>query len=403
MEVRIQDLKRSSSADQSEIKALRAKLKAYEQERTQIATRQEDVAESKRALQALENRRREEIRERDKVIADLEKSLASEKRKRELAEARIDDVRAKDDEQVREARSAAQRSEAQLNDARNQVRLASAALAILESKSAFKEEELTMQLEQFRSILAAAAEQYGQLASTTIPLPVHTRVKYKNSALRLRVLRLETKLANAKGQVAELANLVRHTTEENRFLSAQLRDVEDEVNFYSHALKDAKNVRDNRSEIIFERSAREDLAVIQEENALESEAACQVYRLMCEELWPLCSLLEDSLRERDELVQQYAVDLDATSTARNLLASQLEALEADHEEQLKNLIKSRDELKATSETSGKQWRETEARMLAEMSKHEEMMRKERDTVQRLTSTIQKSRMAEDGLRAEVDQ
>jgi len=92
-EVRIQDMKKSMSADQAEIKDLRVKLRMAEHERTQLSSKQGEL-ETKKALQAVESRREGDVRERDRKIAELEKTLAGEKKKREGADARLKEVKA---------------------------------------------------------------------------------------------------------------------------------------------------------------------------------------------------------------------------------------------------------------------------------------------------------------------
>jgi hypothetical protein len=376
----------------------------------QLGAKQEGVADIKRAFQALESKRREELRVRDKEIADLEKSLVCEKKKRELVEAQIDDIRGKNDAQVEEARAIAQRSEFQVDDAREEVRRAKSAFAALESKSAFKEQELVAQLEQCRSTLARVAEQYGRLASSAIPLSAHSRVKYERSLFQMRVFRLEGKLANAEGQVVELANLIRQTKEENTFLSARLKDAEEESKVYLRALDDARRTQHDTSALNFERAVQDDLTVIakeiydsekvlREQHALESENACHIYRMICHELLPLCAILDKSIQDKDDLARQYVADLSAASAAKSSLASQLEALVAEREQHLKDM----DVMKVTSETSDQRVREMETAMLADASKHDQILKKERDAVKRLTLTVQKSRMAEEGLRAEIEQ
>jgi len=91
----LQEIRKSASADQAEVKDLRVKLRMAEHERTQLSSKQGEVGETKKALQAVESKRRDEMRERDRKIAELEKALAGEKKKREGADAKLKEVKAK--------------------------------------------------------------------------------------------------------------------------------------------------------------------------------------------------------------------------------------------------------------------------------------------------------------------
>ena len=371
LDVRIQELNKTISTDQAEIKTLRGKLRISEHERVQLATKQEEAAGFKKVLQALDSKRKEEIRERERDIASLEKYLASEKERRELVEARTQ-----------------------------------SSLVHLESHN----EELETQLKQCQSMLARVAEQYGLLASTTVPLSTHSRIKYERSAFEMRVFRLECKLANAEGQVVELVNLVRHAKEENILLAARLKDTEEEAMFYSLALDDAKSTRNDTSYLPFGRTAQDDLAVItkdvddfqrdiQELRAVEGENAFKIYSLICDELWKHYAILDKALQEKEDLVRKYAADLNVASTIQSTLTSQLKGMQEEQEERQKNV----ETLKVNSETADRRIEEMETKMLADTSRWEEMLTKERDVVERLTLTVQKSRMAEEGLRAEIHQ
>ena len=65
-------------------------------------SKQGEVGEMKKALQAVKSKRRDEIRERDRKIAELENSaLTGERKKREAVDERLKEVKAKVDEEAR--------------------------------------------------------------------------------------------------------------------------------------------------------------------------------------------------------------------------------------------------------------------------------------------------------------
>jgi len=64
-------------------------------------------------------------------------------------------------------------------------------------------------------------------------------LKHEHGALSLHTLRIERKLAIRRHRRSSWRTLIRHTKEQNGFLSTQLKDAQDAVVFYSQALKDA--------------------------------------------------------------------------------------------------------------------------------------------------------------------
>jgi hypothetical protein len=416
LDARLQELKKAASADQSEIKDLRFKLRMSEHERAQLSGKQDEAGETKKALQALDGKRRDEIRDRDKKISDLERCLASEIKKREAAEARVKDVERKKDEETQEASASVRQLEAQVINARDEARHAQASLLALGSAAASKEQELVAQLENYRTTLGRVAEEYSRLASATVLTSAHDRIKHEHAAMKMQLFRLDRKLANAEGQVVELASLVRYTKEENAFLVAQLREVEEEAMFYSKALSDVTDSQHDRHHWDSGRAAQGILSAIATEmhesrqqimqtQALDSEATCQFYRLVNGELLQSFLISDKLLETQEKVLEQRVLDLDVALASQITLTTQLEAVRTEREDargQLGGLIASIEELKVASARLERQLEEAETKRLAEMSKHEEVLAKEHHTIQSLTSTVQKSRMAEESLRADID-
>ncbi|TFL02437.1 hypothetical protein BDV98DRAFT_603640 [Pterulicium gracile] len=204
-----QEHKKAQATTQAELKDLRMKLRTSEHERSQLSAKQGEMAEAKKSLQSLEAKRREDMRERDKRIAELEKSLVLEKKRSGTMEARVTELKGKDDD-----RKALQTDTKQAKVALDSLRAASGA----------REEELVARVQQLQSMLSAVAEEYGLLVANTVSLSAHTKAKHETHALRCRNWRLERKLANSEGQVIELAHLIRAVKEQNALLSQELAD-----------------------------------------------------------------------------------------------------------------------------------------------------------------------------------
>ncbi|KIM83361.1 hypothetical protein PILCRDRAFT_819600 [Piloderma croceum F 1598] len=416
LDVRLQEMRKSASVDQAELKDLRIKLRMAEHERTQLSSKQGEVGETKKALQAVESKRRDEMRERDRKIAELEKALAGEKKKREGADARLKEVKANADEEVQKVRQATQGLQGQVDEARNEVRRAQSSLANLEDKAENKEEELLTQLEQHRFVLGRVAEEYARLASVTVPVAEHSRLKHEHTVLSLHTLRIERKLANSEAQAAELANLIRHTKEQNGFLSAQLKDAQDAIIFYSQALKDA-TVNDAAPHATVDRTLDKKAAAIDQElrnserrtqelRRSNIETSLEFYRHICEQQLLTYSATDKALVAEQQALQRQTAELSGAVTTRDTLATQLKAITTEHESAKQLLATANTALaqaRADNEATEQQMVIVEERMRAEGAKNREALQKEREAAQRLTAAAQMSKMSEDGLRAELEQ
>ncbi|KAI0692009.1 hypothetical protein C8T65DRAFT_670123 [Cerioporus squamosus] len=411
LDARVQDLKKTSATEQSELRELRVKLRASEQERTQLAAKQGDAAEARKA----EARRKEELRERDRKIAELEKALGMEQKKREAAEARWQETKSKTDERVQEARAAAQDVETRLRAAEQDAKTTREALQELESRAQDTEGDLVAQLEQHRNMLSRVADEYGRLASTTVAQTTHERVKQEATALQLRNNRLERKLATSEAQVLELASLIRQVKEENSFLNTELREAREESDYYRSALHDTSS-----SSSVAERASPdlEDLAAaIEEERRL---ADLELREAVCAdlELWgTLDRAQKDSLlyhssvltKELDDVraqLEHRTKEVSAAEAARTHLCDSLAKAQTEHAEaqaKLAEFVASLAESNVRLETVKKQLEVTQMEALAEVEKAEQTVRQEKQANQRLAASLRQAKQAEQFLNAEVEQ
>lgn len=407
----MQELKKTNSAEQGELRELRTKLKAAEHERAQLAAKQGEVGETKRALQAAEARRKDDVRERDRRIAELEKALASEKKKRELVEGKLADVKSRVDGEVNEARAATSQLEVQLESTKAEAHDARAALDDAKASAAEREEKLLEILEQHKATLARVAQEYGQLASRTVPQATHTQTRHEADALRLRVNRLERKLANSEDQVVELAHLIRQTKDENAFLATQLREAQQEVAYYSsllHAAEDKQCVKARVHPELEGEIERFSVELSEAERAKQAAISedlqrwADIHRLQANSLLQDATALAAALDRAEEQAHQLASSLAASEakhaelqTAHDILRTQY----VDAQEQLARASAALDASKAAQSTLTQQLEDT----ATERGRAEQALQKERDAARRLAGTVQQHRAAEDALREEMDQ
>ncbi|KAH9839316.1 uncharacterized protein C8Q71DRAFT_748934 [Rhodofomes roseus] len=415
LENRAQELKKTSMTEQSELRELRTKLKATEHERTQLAAKQGEAGETKKALQAAEARRKDDVRERDRKIVELEKALASEKKRRELVEGKLTEVKSRVDAEVNDARAATTHLETQLESKKAEAHSTKAALDDAKVHAAEREEELLNMLEQHRATLSRVAHEYGQLASRSVSQTAHSRIKHEADVLKLRVHRLERKLANSEGQVVELANLIRQTKDENSFLATQLREAQKEVLRYAGILRDTEDthLEDAPLHPELEQDVERLGADLRAAERASLEAIrsdlhtwTQLDRLRADALLLNATVLLKAVDEADEQVRQRSSELSASEVKRDELQKAFDIMRTQHadtQEQLARTSAACDAAKTAEAALRKQLEDMRAANLAELSTAQQALQKEKDTVRKFATTVQQHRAAEEALRAEMDQ
>ena len=379
-------------------------MKAAEHERAQLAAKQGEAGETKKALQAAEARRKDDVRERDRRIAELEKALSGEKKKRELVEGKLAEVRSKVDGEVSEARAATSQLEAQLQSARAEAHDARAALDDVRVNAIEREEEMLEMLEQHKAVLARVAQEYGQLASRTVSQAIHSRVRHEADALRLRVSRLERKLANSEEQVVELAHLIRQTKDENGFLAGQLREAQEEAAQHSIRLRAAEDERCEEARVHPELEGEVERFGVElhdaeraKQEAIRADLTswADAHRLRADSLLQHATGLATALDHADEQARQDASALSASSAQHASLQNAHDILRAQH-------VDAQEQLARASAAQAALAREVED-AAAERARAEQALQREKDAARRLASTVQQHRAAEDALREEMDQ
>ncbi|KAJ3713303.1 hypothetical protein C8R42DRAFT_294117 [Lentinula raphanica] len=393
LELRIDELKKTSNSDRAEIKDLGVKLRLSEHMRTQMTAKHGDMGDLKKALQAAETRRREEVKEKDKAIADLGKTLSAEKKKREMMERQSKEAKAKHDLEIDKLKAAMEKLQSEFataNDAKQQLQLS---LDAVTSEANSTEEALLAQLHDHRVLLARLAEQYGLLASNTVSKTAFEQLKLENCALRIQAARSSRKLGNTEAQVSELTHLIRQSMEEKQLLQSNIDDLMQELVLYT----DHANLKPPSPPSYAELDRI--IATMDQEFRQSQEGEMQA------ESENLHLLTQFYHLEHEDLLSAYA-EAETELLETGIVAAKLPEVERQRDtaqELLQATTVTAESLKVSSERFKQRAEELERRLKVEGDRAAEVLRKEKDAVHRLTGVVQKMRMAEDGLRAENEQ
>ena len=413
LDARIQDFKKASTVDQTEIKDLRAKLRSSEHDRIQMTAKQREVGDIRKSLQSLETKRREELKERDKRISDLEKSLAAEKKYILSTESKLNQAEDKRKEEIQAALAAAQKLEALVDDSQERTRNAENAFNLLKEEAADSENDLLVRITSYKDLIRRVVEEYGRLAASTVPIESHKRIQHECTVSQIQVLRLERKLANSEGQVVELAHLIRQMKEQNASLVDALRDMEHEILFHVDALQGVTSALPsiNHEALLLEllHSTGSDLTTFQEEsravNTRFLTSAWELDRLAYSNILFEYSVVEKLLREEQLISQQHATSLADTLASHEAIAARLETTQSERqavEGRLRAATEMADTLRLSADSMARKVKDMEEKMAEVVASSEVAVKKEKNIVQRLNLVVQKSRIAEDALRAEIE-
>ena len=410
LDARVQELKKTSMAEQAELRDLRVKLRSAEHERTQLAAKQSDAAEARKA----EARRKDDLRERDRKVAELEKALAAERKKREAVEARLQEVKAKTDEKVLEAQAAVEEAKSKMRVAQVDVAAVRSELQRLEACSGEAEEELLEQLEQHRYALTRVAQEYGRLASSTVALATHQQVEHEVTTLQLRANRLERKLANSDGQVAELANLIRQVKDEKALLSEQLREAQRDVDVLRRALHygldsppPSEELAGLYAELVTANEERHSAnRHVQEACQSSLEAQGTLNRVQKESLLFHASVLAKESSHSHTLLDQQTQKLAEAESVRTHLsdaAQRAQAEQAEAQRQLAECTASLAESNTRADILKKELDLAREEKRAEVARVEQSLQQEKKAGERLAASLHQARQNEQFLQSEVEQ
>jgi hypothetical protein len=88
--------------------------------------------------------------------------------------------------------------------------------------------EERQRLIDIQATLVRVTEAYGNLAATSVPLGMHRESELQCASLRLRIIRLERRLADREALVEQLTDYCRQASEEKSFLARQVQELEND-------------------------------------------------------------------------------------------------------------------------------------------------------------------------------
>ena len=385
--------------DQADLKDSRHKLRLLEAERDKFISKQLELVQLKRSHSSLESKRKDELKERDRRIADLEKQLLSATKAKDLFETKFIDSKRISDQQLSSTRS---EMETLLQQARSEARLAKEETQNLTAMTEDREQHVINQLEERHRLLGRVVKEYAYLASRSVSSTDYHHLKHNHSVLQLRQLRLERKLANTEGQVIELTHLIRQAKEENHQLSQALSDALDEISILRTVASedDDKPIipLDEILDSIHSNIITEHVELVKTDT-FTNELLAGFYQSQYADLYLAFSVFDKELAENQLTAGQRAIDLENALTFNESITSRLESLQKEQamqEVEAKLALATIDDLK-TAKVS------LEAKVAEMLVNSDSNQKKEKDIMQRLNTTIQKSRMAEEALREEIDE
>jgi len=204
------------------------------------------------------------------------------------------------------------------------------------------------------------------------------------------------------GQVIELTHLIRQAKEENLQLSQALSDALDEISILRTVASEHNDepiipldvVLDSiHSNIITE------YVELAKTDTFTHELLAGYYRSQCVDLYLAFSVIDKELAEFRVTAGQCVIDLENALTSNESITSRLEYLQkeqATQEEEAKLALATINDLRTTKVS-------LEAKVAEMLDDSDSNQKKEKDIIQRLNTTIQKSRMADEALREEIDE
>lgn len=367
--------------------------------------------EIKKAVSALESKHKVELKERDRRIADLERTLDSENKRRDVLEAKLRDLKSKGDSDVQTVRNGARQTETQLTNVQQE--LSSAREELIASQESFARErgDLLAQLARRDSLLSQITKQYGQLASITVPASDHRKIKRLHTTAELKILRLERKLGNTEDQVIELAQLVRQMNDRNDILKEQLADTTYQITVHESMLGGLLLQAPDPSTDVYlqlEKVMEETNDYRQEVQIAETHLQDLIsthYTIRSQQLLLAYTCLDKELTQVSNRVKQHSQDLASTLASHEAIATTLESVQKDRSnlsDQICDLNANLMTLQQTCTSYENQIATLEEEQRKSSFSRDAAVKKEKDALQRLTGTLQKSRVAEDALRTEID-
>jgi hypothetical protein len=416
-DTKVQDLRRSGLTDQTEIKDLRAKLRVVEAERVGLQTKCNEAVRTRQTFDSANAARRDELKERDKRIVELERALGLEKQRREDVESRLRDTVSAKAEEERKRSGESVKARTQLEQAEAEAAQVRAERDADRRHSEAQREELVVQLEALRDMFLQSATHYGKLVSETVPKTAHDELRHEHNSLQFHTFRLERKLANTEAQVGELASLIRQSQDANDLLGDELCAAEEDKNWYKAALEDVQtDIRSDRADPIHAllvdtmATAQKEhlLSELEIQQALSSgeRHSARFYAGLNGELAISCATMRADLDAELLVSQTQAIELQTTKAVQDATTADLHATRTNLESTRKQLEETSSSLSAakTREVAlAQEVKEARSQNKEQTTAHKQALQKEKEAASKLATSLQQSKVAEEELRAEINQ
>ena len=406
LEAKLQETRKQHLVDQAEIKEIRVKLRMSENERGHLALRAEGSDDAKKSLAALERKWKDELQERDERILELERAVATGQRKNERLEGKLLESKETTRREIDEARKT-------ISSLHNKVADAAKDVDLVRTGAGYREEELIAQLESARIIIQQVAQEYGRLASSTVPKADYDVLRQENYTLRLHVNRLERKFDIADFEAAEAIELLNVSQSQNRALETILKGVWEELDSINVASKDLLVADDSLSDdhaeiethlasIALNESTRRNEATSAHLSSIELFACW--YKALGRTLLYNYSLACTELAAAAKENQVHQDTINVTTTHASTLSTQLEAakLQTDSIQRQAADLSLKLEAADAREASLKEGiAKREKEIKAEKQVAKERLERERETVKSIQTSMERQRFAEDEMRHEI--
>jgi len=393
--------------DQAEIKELRAKLRVSENERGYLALKSEESGDARKSLAALETKRKEELRERDKRVAELEKAIANEQRRNEVLEGKLLESKGRTQQELYEARKT-------ISSLRSKVAIAEEDVASALTGAGQREEEFIAQLESARVMVQRVAEEYGRLASSTVPKASYDVLRQENHSLQLDTNELQRKFAIVDSEANEMVDLLRVSRDQSRDLERILRGVWGDLDWHVGALSEALlavnrtpsnkcvELESHLARIALDESVHRNEAISAQLSSVElfahwykalGRTLLHDYSLACTEL---------SAAAEENQTRQSAITV--ATTHASTLSTQLEAAKLQTDSIQLQAVELSEKLEAANarEISLKEeMAQREKDTKAEKQAAKERLEREKESVKHLQTSMERQRFAEDEMRSEI--
>ncbi|KAF8585958.1 hypothetical protein K439DRAFT_1010258 [Ramaria rubella] len=385
----MKDLKKVIIADQAEIKELRLKVQNANQAKHQAVSRQEEIEQLRKALHDLETKHKVELQGRDSKLLQQEKALVRESEQMVAIEQQFSDLMSNTDIEAKKARDRNHCLQEEVDALRRAVEDAQRAAT-----------KAGQYLPTVQANMTRVVAEYGHLAASSIPLDKYRQTELLCTSLRLRIIRLERRLADRDALVEQLTDYCRQASEEKSMLAGLLQEIEND----HHALLNNRRLdtleqTEDTSIIssLFDAQShvtRHNHDILQT-NLLAAEAMHSVYRTQFDDL-----LIAYAVAQRESI--DYSNKVKQLMDGHDRLQTDFEALRSDYSA-------------AQSELSSKSVQIAEvlareqiltgrlATQQHDIARLEDALKKESETSGRLAQASHQSKKNEERLRYEVEE